>query len=71
MGGEAPQVRTDGLMSPYVAFSLSLHLYYVMAAPNLFVQTYGLMGSRDRSAVTILLQSLQGSEFMHIWLQDP
>lgn len=30
-----------------------------MAAANLFAQTYGLLGSQDRHAVTTLLQSLQ------------
>nr|XP_020043100.1 ubiquitin-like modifier-activating enzyme 1 [Castor canadensis] len=36
-----------------------LHLDYVMAAANLFAQTYGLTGSQDRAAVTTHLQSLQ------------
>ncbi|CAI9181561.1 unnamed protein product [Rangifer tarandus platyrhynchus] len=40
-----------------------LHLDYVIAAANLFAQTYGMMGSQDRSAVTKLIQSLQVSEF--------
>ncbi|XP_037374228.1 LOW QUALITY PROTEIN: ubiquitin-like modifier-activating enzyme 1 [Talpa occidentalis] len=43
--------------------SNSLHLDYVMAAANLFAQTYGLMGSQDRAAVAILLQSVQIPEF--------
>ncbi|XP_044943258.1 LOW QUALITY PROTEIN: ubiquitin-like modifier-activating enzyme 1 [Mustela putorius furo] len=40
-----------------------LHLDYVMAAANLFAQTYGLMGSQDRAAVAILLQSVDIPEF--------
>ncbi|XP_045852589.1 ubiquitin-like modifier-activating enzyme 1 [Meles meles] len=40
-----------------------LHLDYVMAAANLFAQTYGLMGSQDRAAVAILLQSMDIPEF--------
>lgn len=34
-----------------------------MAAANLFAQTYGLMGSQDRAAVAILLQSVDIPEF--------
>ncbi|XP_047393198.1 ubiquitin-like modifier-activating enzyme 1 isoform X2 [Sciurus carolinensis] len=41
-----------------------LHLDYVMAAANLFAQTYGLTGSQDRVAVTSLLQSLQVPKFI-------
>ncbi|KAL1791519.1 ubiquitin-like modifier-activating enzyme 1, partial [Sigmodon hispidus] len=41
----------------------SLHLNYVMAAANLFAQTYGLEGSRDIAAVVRLLQSLQVPKF--------
>ncbi|KAM4798221.1 ubiquitin-like modifier-activating enzyme 1 isoform X3 [Urocitellus parryii] len=41
----------------------SLHLDYVMAAANLFAQTYGLAGSQDRVAVTSLLQSLPVPKF--------
>ncbi|XP_024904746.1 ubiquitin-like modifier-activating enzyme 1 isoform X4 [Pteropus alecto] len=41
----------------------SLHLDYVMAAANLFAQTYGLLGSRDRADVAILLQSVKVPEF--------
>ncbi|XP_058570974.1 ubiquitin-like modifier-activating enzyme 1 isoform X3 [Neofelis nebulosa] len=40
-----------------------LHLDYVMAAANLFAQTYGLIGSQDRAAVAILLQSVHVPEF--------
>ncbi|CAI9181566.1 unnamed protein product [Rangifer tarandus platyrhynchus] len=40
-----------------------LHLDYVIAAANLFAQTYGMMGSQDRSAVTKLIQSMQVPEF--------
>uniref|UniRef100_A0A8C5K769 Ubiquitin-like modifier-activating enzyme 1 n=1 Tax=Jaculus jaculus TaxID=51337 RepID=A0A8C5K769_JACJA len=40
-----------------------LHLDYVMAAANLFAQTYGLPGSRDRAALATLLQSVQVPEF--------
>ncbi|XP_020936576.1 ubiquitin-like modifier-activating enzyme 1 [Sus scrofa] len=40
-----------------------LHLDYVIAAANLFAQTYGLIGSRDRAAVVILIQSMQIPEF--------
>ncbi|XP_074248483.1 ubiquitin-like modifier-activating enzyme 1 [Saimiri boliviensis] len=43
--------------------SNALHLDYVMAAANLFAQTYGLIGSRDRAAVVTLLQSMQVLEF--------
>ncbi|XP_077891556.1 ubiquitin-like modifier-activating enzyme 1 isoform X2 [Ictidomys tridecemlineatus] len=41
-----------------------LHLDYVMAAANLFAQTYGLAGSQDRVAVTSLLQSLPVPKFI-------
>ncbi|XP_064220703.1 ubiquitin-like modifier-activating enzyme 1 [Aotus nancymaae] len=41
-----------------------LHLDYVMAAANLFAQTYGLIGSRDRAAVGTLLQSVHVPEFI-------
>ncbi|CAK7313911.1 Ubiquitin-like modifier-activating enzyme 1 [Vulpes lagopus] len=41
-----------------------LHLDYVMAAANLFAQTYGLMGSQDRAAVAVLLQSVHIPEFI-------
>ncbi|XP_069873431.1 ubiquitin-like modifier-activating enzyme 1 isoform X2 [Dipodomys merriami] len=41
----------------------TLHLDYVMAAANLFAQMYGLTGSRDRTAVATLLQSLQVPKF--------
>uniref|UniRef100_A0A8C0Z0I2 Ubiquitin-like modifier-activating enzyme 1 n=1 Tax=Canis lupus familiaris TaxID=9615 RepID=A0A8C0Z0I2_CANLF len=40
-----------------------LHLDYVMAAANLFAQTYGLTGSQDRAAVATLLRSVQVPEF--------
>uniref|UniRef100_A0A8C6AJD8 Ubiquitin-like modifier-activating enzyme 1 n=1 Tax=Monodon monoceros TaxID=40151 RepID=A0A8C6AJD8_MONMO len=40
-----------------------LHLDYVIAAANLFAQTYGLWGSQDRAAVTILIQSAQVPAF--------
>ncbi|KAB0353456.1 hypothetical protein FD755_023841 [Muntiacus reevesi] len=40
-----------------------LHLDYVIAAANLFAQTYGMMGSQDRSAVTMLIHSMQVPEF--------
>ncbi|CAI9181591.1 unnamed protein product, partial [Rangifer tarandus platyrhynchus] len=40
-----------------------LHLAYVIAAANLFAQTYGMMGSQDQSAVTKLIQSMQVPEF--------
>lgn len=43
--------------------SQPLHLDYVMAAANLFAQTYGLAGSQDRAAVAVLLQSVQVPEF--------
>lgn len=35
-----------------------------MAAANLFAQTYGLMGSQDRAAVAVLLQSAHIPEFI-------
>lgn len=47
----------------FPAFSQPLHLDYVMAAANLFAQTYGLMGSQDRAAVGALLQAVQVPEF--------
>ncbi|XP_014444002.1 ubiquitin-like modifier-activating enzyme 1 isoform X3 [Tupaia chinensis] len=40
-----------------------LHLDYVMAAANLFAQTYGLTGSLDRAAVATVLHSVQVPEF--------
>ncbi|XP_036159818.1 ubiquitin-like modifier-activating enzyme 1 isoform X3 [Myotis myotis] len=40
-----------------------LHLDYVMAAANLFAQTYGLGGSQDRAAVATFLRSVQVPEF--------
>ncbi|XP_051030948.1 ubiquitin-like modifier-activating enzyme 1 Y [Phodopus roborovskii] len=40
-----------------------LHLDYVMAAANLFAQTYGLGGSQDRAAASKLLQTLQVPRF--------
>ncbi|KAI4529164.1 hypothetical protein MG293_020838 [Ovis ammon polii] len=40
-----------------------LHLDYVIAAANLFAQTCGLMGSQGQSVFTILIQSMQVSEF--------
>ena len=62
-GAEAPQVRADVLTLPGPAFSQPLHLDYVIAAANLFAQTYGLTGSQDRAAVATLLQSVQVPEF--------
>ena len=50
MGGkeaETPQVRADVLTLLGPAFSQPLHLDYVIAAANLFAQTYGLTGSQD------------------------
>uniref|UniRef100_A0A8C0DBK9 Ubiquitin-like modifier-activating enzyme 1 n=1 Tax=Balaenoptera musculus TaxID=9771 RepID=A0A8C0DBK9_BALMU len=43
--------------------SSPLHLDYVIAAASLFAQTYGLRGSQDRAAVTILIRSVQVPEF--------
>ncbi|XP_028923125.1 ubiquitin-like modifier-activating enzyme 1 [Ornithorhynchus anatinus] len=40
-----------------------LHLDYIMAAANLFAQTYGLPGSQDRAAVVGLLQSVRVPDF--------
>ncbi|XP_006140627.1 ubiquitin-like modifier-activating enzyme 1 [Tupaia chinensis] len=40
-----------------------LHLDYVVAAANLFAQTYGLTGSQDRAAVATVLRSVQVPEF--------
>lgn len=34
-----------------------------MAAANLFAQSYGLLGSRDRAGVAILLQCVKVPEF--------
>lgn len=36
---------------------------YVIAAANLFAQTYGLQGSTDREAVAKLLQNIKVPEF--------
>uniref|UniRef100_A0A4X2LR15 Ubiquitin-like modifier-activating enzyme 1 n=1 Tax=Vombatus ursinus TaxID=29139 RepID=A0A4X2LR15_VOMUR len=41
----------------------ALHLDYIMAAANLFAQTYGLPGSKDRAAVTTLLQTVHIPKF--------
>lgn len=51
------------LTLPGPASSQPLHLDYVMAAANLFAQTYGLTGSQDRAAVATLLQSVHVPEF--------
>ncbi|XP_038603857.1 ubiquitin-like modifier-activating enzyme 1 [Tachyglossus aculeatus] len=40
-----------------------LHLDYIMAAANLFAQTYGLPGSQDRAAVVGLLQAVRVPDF--------
>ncbi|XP_031801112.1 ubiquitin-like modifier-activating enzyme 1 isoform X2 [Sarcophilus harrisii] len=40
-----------------------LHLDYIMAAANLFAQSYGLVGSRDRTAVATLIQTVHVPEF--------
>ncbi|XP_043830175.1 ubiquitin-like modifier-activating enzyme 1 [Dromiciops gliroides] len=40
-----------------------LHLDYIMAAANLFAQTYGLAGSKDRTAVANLLQTVHIPKF--------
>ncbi|XP_072483986.1 ubiquitin-like modifier-activating enzyme 1 isoform X1 [Notamacropus eugenii] len=40
-----------------------LHLDYIMAAANLFAQTYGLTGSKDRGAVAALLQTVHIPKF--------
>ncbi len=37
---------------------------YIMAAANLFAQSYGLPGSTDRSALTKLLQDIKVPEFI-------
>lgn len=60
---ETRWVRADVLTLRGPAFSQSLHLDYVMAAANLFAQTYGVTGSQDRAAVTTLLRSVQVPEF--------
>lgn len=44
-------------------FFQPLHLDYVMAAANLFAQTYGLGGSQDCAAVAKLLQSVPVPKF--------
>jgi hypothetical protein len=44
-------------------FFQPLHLDYVMAAANLFAQTYGLGGSQDCAVVAKLLQSLPVPKF--------
>ncbi|MCI4387400.1 hypothetical protein PGIGA_G00073530 [Pangasianodon gigas] len=43
--------------------SNDLHMDYVIAAANLFAQTYGLQGSTDREAVAKLLQNVKVPEF--------
>uniref|UniRef100_A0A2K5PZN5 Ubiquitin-like modifier-activating enzyme 1 n=1 Tax=Cebus imitator TaxID=2715852 RepID=A0A2K5PZN5_CEBIM len=42
----------------------ALHLDYVMAAANLFAQTYGLIGSLERAAMVTLLQFMQVLKFI-------
>ncbi|NWT06925.1 UBA1 enzyme, partial [Mionectes macconnelli] len=42
---------------------LPLHLDYVMAAANLFAQSYGIAGSRDRAAVAELLRHVHVPPF--------
>ncbi|XP_034028416.1 ubiquitin-like modifier-activating enzyme 1 [Thalassophryne amazonica] len=44
--------------------SNELHMDYVMAAANLFAQTYGLPGSTDRAALTKILQEVSVPVFM-------
>ncbi|TSM04843.1 Ubiquitin-like modifier-activating enzyme 1 [Bagarius yarrelli] len=44
--------------------SNDLHMDYVIAAANLFAQTYGLQGSTDREAVAKLLQNVKVPEFI-------
>ncbi|NXW61210.1 UBA1 enzyme, partial [Eurystomus gularis] len=41
-----------------------LHLDYVMAAANLFAQSYGIEGSRDRAAVAELLRHVEVPPFV-------
>lgn len=41
----------------------SLHMDYVVAAANLFAQTYGITGTRDREAIVELLCQVQVPEF--------
>lgn len=60
---ETRQERADVLTLLGPAFPQPLHLDYVMAAANLFAQTYGLTGSQDRAAVATLLRSVQVPEF--------
>ncbi|XP_053338391.1 ubiquitin-like modifier-activating enzyme 1 [Clarias gariepinus] len=43
--------------------SNDLHMDYVIAAANLFAQTYGMQGSTDREAVAKLLQNVKVPEF--------
>ncbi|XP_054859377.1 ubiquitin-like modifier-activating enzyme 1 [Eublepharis macularius] len=40
-----------------------LHMDYVVAAANLFAQTYGITGTRDRAAIVELLRQVQVPEF--------
>ncbi|KAH0628941.1 hypothetical protein JD844_010599 [Phrynosoma platyrhinos] len=40
-----------------------LHMDYVVAAANLFAQTYGITGTRDRAAIAELLRQVQVPEF--------
>lgn len=40
-----------------------LHMDYVVAAANLFAQTYGVQGSTDRAAVVKILQDVKVPEF--------
>lgn len=41
-----------------------LHLDYVVAAANLFAQSYGIAGSRDRGAVAELLRHVRVPPFV-------
>lgn len=66
MEGRRPsRIRRELMSSPFWALPSPqpLHLDYVMAAANLFAQTYGLRGSQDRAAVATLLRSVQVPEF--------
>ncbi|NWW94886.1 UBA1 enzyme, partial [Rhynochetos jubatus] len=50
-------------LTPMGALLQPLHLDYIMAAANLFAQSYGIEGSRDRGAVAELLRHVRVPSF--------
>lgn len=51
------------MLTTCVCLPQPLHVDYVMAAANLFAQTYGIAGTRDRAALAELLHQVQVPEF--------